>query len=215
MTATEPHRRGPNSRRRSGPRWRPAPAGGRRAGRPARLAKRRHAVGTGRHARGRKPPRLADDRRADARRAGLAEQFAAASHATACTMSCCWAWAAPRSRPEVLRRCFDDSPERRRRAARARLDRRRERSPRCRRDRPRAHAVPRLLEVGRHDRAAVPVRALLLAVADGQPFVGRHRSRLGPGATRRGAHFPACSPATPTSADATARCRRSESSRPR
>ncbi len=72
--------------------------------------------------------------------------------------------------PEVLRRSFVESirSPRRPATARARLDRRRA-DPRDRgRGGPRgagpaAHAVHRLLEVRRHDRAAVAVRTLLLA----------------------------------------------------
>ena len=115
------------------------------------------------HARDRQPARLADDRRADARRGAarskaFAEEVAGDGYAT----SCCSAWAAPRSR----RRCcaaasaaatggprlhvLDSTDAATIAAVQAG-------------DRARAHAVPRLLEVGRHDRAAVAVRALLLA----------------------------------------------------
>ena len=100
--------------------------------------------------------------------------------------------------------------------ARARLDRRGDRPRRGPARRPRAHAVRRLVEVGRHDRAAVAVRALLLARRRRAQLRRDHRPRLGPADARARARLPArVRTATRTSAGATARCRRSASCRRR
>ena len=90
--------------------------------------------------------------------------------------------------PEVLRRSFAA-----RRAARActcstRPTRRRSRAVQEAVD-PAQHAVHRLLQVRRHDRAAVAVRALLRRCADDGAQLRRdHRPRLGPGASSRTEH---------------------------
>ena len=80
-----------------------------RAGRPAGVAQGRDALGAGGHARGRGPPRLADHLRADARAGRRPARLRRRGEApTASPTARCWAWAAPRSAPEVIRRTFGE-----------------------------------------------------------------------------------------------------------
>ncbi len=110
---------------------------GRRAARPGgtRAAvgrapdeRRRDAVGPGGHAGNRKPARLADDRRAHARRSSSdLEAFADGCAATALSDVVLLGMGGSSLAPEVLRRCFATAP-RPAAPARARHDRRRRRS---------------------------------------------------------------------------------------
>ena len=184
--------------------------------RAAHLAQGRHALGPGRAGRGRQPPRLADRRRADARGSSTTCRPSPRASATrASRTSCCSGMGGSSLAPEVIRRSFgeqDGWPT----PARARLDRRGRGAQRAGGDRPRPHAVPRLDEVGRDDRDAVAVQALLVAAL-------RRRRRSSPSPTRAPASRSsrastasgAPSSTTPTSAGATARCRTSGSCRRR
>ena len=193
-TASAPsaRRSSPSGRPRSTPRSRrgrraargQARRAGRRGGRrPAHLAQGRHALGPRRPARGGQPPGVADRGRADARgarrpaglRRGRARRWRqgrrAAGHGRLV--------AGPRGHPALIRRAARLAEP-----ARARLHRRRRRAQRRDRHRPRPRAVPRLHEVGRDDRDAVAVQALLVAAAGRQRLRRHHRSGLGPGEAR-------------------------------
>ena len=96
--------------------------------------------------------------------------------------------------------------------ARARLHRRRRGAQRRDGHRPRPRAVPRLHEVGRDDRDAVAVQALLVAAAGRQRVRRHHRPGLRAWRSSRASTASgAPSSTTPTSAGATARCRSSAS----
>ena len=100
--------------------------------------------------------------------------------------------AGPRGHPPVLRR-----PGRVAHAARPGLHRRRRHRRRRRQGRPRAHAVPGVDEVRRHDRDAVAVQALLVAALGGLGLRGDHRPGLGPGRPGQGARLPPHVPQRP------------------
>ena len=203
-----------------------------RAGRSARAAQaadrgRRRARGSGarttrsgapaRRARGRQPARLADDRRAAcARRSTTSRRSPSRPSPTASPTSCCSGMGGSSLAPEVLRRSFGDAA-RRAAPARARLDRRRGGPRRRGRDR-RRHgrcSWSRSSPAGRSSRCRMfehfwarrPRRRALRR--DHRPGLGAGRAR------RTSTASAACSPTTPTSAGATARCRTSGSCRRR
>ena len=148
--------------------------------RPAHLGQGRHAVGRPAHAE--VADRLgwltiAEQMLEAARRPARVRRGSRAT--TASPTACCSAWAARRSRPRSsgARSATADGALR---PARARLDRRRRGRRRCeRRGRPRQDAVPRLLEVRRHDRdAARCSRTSTSLRPDGRAVRGDHRPGL-------------------------------------
>ena len=115
---------------------------------------------------------------------------------TACATWCCSAWAAPR----WPRRCCGAASPRRPalpRLTRARLDRRGHDRARCRaRSTPPARCSSSPPSPG-HDRAAVAVRAFLLARPTRRQLRRDHRSGLGPGGARARARLPGGVPRRP------------------
>ena len=185
---------------------------------PAGSPRRRDAVGSGGHPGDRQPPRLADDRRADARgarRAGAVRRggarrrtgrHRAAGHGRLLARA---GGAAPLVRAR--------QPTTARAAARAGLDRRRQ-DPRDRAARwtssARCSSSPRS-PAARSSRCRCS-RTSSRSSSRGQALRRDHRPRLGPGSARRASTASGGrSPAIRTSAGATARCPRSASCRAR
>ena len=187
-----------------------AARGGRRA---AHLAQGRHALGPGRPARGRQPPRLADRRPSRcARQLDDLRPSPRRSATRASRTSCCWAWAARRWRPRSSAARFGDqagwpslhvldstdagADARRARAASTSTTRcsssrrsRAGRSRRCRCSSTSGRCGPDGQRVRRHHRPGLRAwRSWRASTASGAP-----------------------SSTTPTSAGATARCRSSAS----
>ncbi len=198
------------------------PARRRRARRAPHLGQGRHALGPGRPARGRRPARLAerprDLRRADRRPRGLRPRGRGGGlhgHGPAGDGRL-----EPRARgaAALVRPGAARAPA----AARARLDRPRRGARAGARGRPRAHAVSRVDEVGRHDRDALAVRAFLEPAPARRAVRRDHRPRLVAGGARRRARLPAHVPQRPRRRRALqradvlrARARRADGRRPR
>ena len=183
--------------------------------------RRRDAVGSDatlgpRHAGDRQPPRLADDRRAHARRARRAASCSPRRRATTgCEDVVLLGMGGSSLAPEVLRRSFGAAARDRPRAARARLDRRRQ-DPRGRAARStrseRCSSSPRS-PAARSSRCRCS-RTSGRSSSEGKQLRRDHRPRLGPGSARRASTASGGrSPATRTSAGATARCPPSASCR--